>query len=155
MVGRRVGLRAEGEVRLRDEAEDQRERRPTALKPAPRKDVGPAEPERTEAERTAVRAIEAPLIAEAARREAVRRRREEAFIGIVSKSNICIPFPINLQYCECWEGVSVDTAPSFLALGCMENADAFVLCAGGLLCVDREGIKDIRLLPSEIHVSVG
>ena len=23
------------------------------------------------------------------------------------------------------------------------------------VCVDREGIKDIRLLPSEIHVSVG
>ena len=86
MVGRRVEVELRGLEEVREVVVDQRERRPTALKPPPRKDVGPAEaaaePERTEAERTAVRAIEAPLIAEAARREAVRRRREEAFIGI-------------------------------------------------------------------------
>ena len=74
LVGREV---VRGEV-----VEDQRERRPTALKPAPWKEVGAAVPERTEAERTAVRA-DALVEAAAARREAARRRREEAFICFV------------------------------------------------------------------------
>ena len=89
-----------GEVESR--GVDQRERRPTALKPAPWKD-GPAAaaavPARTEAERTAVvRAIEEAVVA--ARREAARRRREEAFM-IVSKASNLSPFEGNLSVC--WE----------------------------------------------------
>ena len=78
-VGRRVEVR--GEV-------DQRERRPTALKPAPWKDGGAAaaaEPARTEAERTATEVVRAIEAEEAARREAARRRREEAFMMLCLK----------------------------------------------------------------------
>ena len=78
-------------------AADHSDRRPTALKPAPWK-VGPAVPERTEAERTAVRARLGEETA--ARREAARRRREEAFIAAFLIRKVSIYSPLTLAKME-------------------------------------------------------